>query len=181
MQNIPVEEWRPIPGFEGHYDVSSHGRIRSHKRGKTRIRKISIHNKDRHRFVMLLKDAKSYQLVVARLVLLAFVGPPPSDKHVACHEKGGNANDYLWRLRWDTVRENNRDTVRHGNHRSPCGGAHHFASLDERKVRAIKARLVRGESQNALARKFNVTQGTISRISTGDTWKHVTSSTRKSS
>lgn len=174
MNSIPVEDWRPIPDFEGHYEVSSHGRIRSLKWGKVRIRKVSIHDKDGHRFVMLSKGNRRYQLVVARLVLTAFVGPPPSPSHVACHDKGGNHNDYLWRLRWDTVQENNRDTVRHGTHHGPKGSECYFALLDEEKVRDVKRRLARGESQSSIAKRYHVSQGTISKIHTGVAWKHVT-------
>lgn len=172
MRILPSEEWRQIPRFVD-YDVSNYGRIRSRKYGKERIRRVSIHSKDGHRFIMLSVGAKRQQLVVARLVLLAFVGPPPSDKHVACHDVGGNVNDHLWRLRWDTVRENNRDTVRHGTHSPPRGSRHHFALLDERKVRKIKHRIMRGDHQTDIAKSYGVCQGTISRIASGSSWKHV--------
>ena len=172
MRILPAEEWKTIPGFRD-YDVSSHGRIRSRKYRRERIRRVSRHNKDGHRFVMLSDGPKRHQLVVARLVLLAFVGPPPSVRHVACHDVGGNGNDYLWRLRWDTVRENNRDTVRHGTHRPPRGSRHHFARLNESKVRTIKRRLAAGYDQSDVAKLYDVCQGTISRIAAGLSWKHV--------
>lgn len=162
-----------MPDFEGHYDVSNYGRIRSRKHGRVRLRKVSIHNRDGHRFVMLCKNGERHQLVVARLVLLAFVGPPPSEAHIACHDKGGNSNDYLWRLRWDTVVENNRDAVRHGTHRSLKGSQQPQAKLDDRAVGAILRRLAKGESQNTLAREFHVTQGLLSKLANGHIWQHV--------
>lgn len=173
MKNIPPEEWRPVVGYEGHYDVSSHGRVRSLKWGKTRIRKVSRHESDGHRFLMLSKGSCRRQFVVARLVLLAFVGPPPSPKHVACHDKGGNRNDYLWRLRWDTVAENNRDTVRHGTYRTRRGRDAPSAKLDDVKVLTILRRLAAGESQNVLAGEYGLTQGNLSRIKNCETWTHI--------
>lgn len=172
MRILPAEEWRAIPGFQD-YDVSNHGRIRSRKWGRERIRRVSIHAKDGHRFIMLSAGPRRHQLVVARLVLLAFIGPPPSAAHVACHDVGGNLNDYLWRLRWDTVQANNRDTVVHGTHFAPRGSSHHFASLTERKVVAIRRRLAAGESQTSIAKRLKLSQGTISRVATRKSWKHV--------
>jgi hypothetical protein len=50
---------------------------------------------------------------VHELVLIAFVGPRPSEKHEVLHGDGCRANNWLYNLRWGTVKENAADRERH--------------------------------------------------------------------
>ena len=116
-----TEEWRDIPGYEGRYQVSDLGRVRSvdhHVRrvdraGKEgtrlvrgRILRPAVHGSPRndsgHLMVMLgRKNNKD----VHTLVLRAFVGPPPSG-HEALHNNHTPADNRLSNLRWGTRSEN---------------------------------------------------------------------------
>ena len=104
------------------------------------------------------------------LVLTAFVGPRPYGMH-ACHSDGDRLNNRLTNLRWDTVRENALDRVRHGTF--ICGSNQKNAILNEEKVAVIKRRLSNGERQKVLATEYGVALETIHSIKSGKSWRHV--------
>lgn len=114
-----LEEWRPIPGYEGIYEVSDQGNVRSldrvlkdgrHRRGQLRkpyltnsgYLQVDIYGGERHK-----------KMYVHRLVLQAFVGEP-DEGFQACHYNGNQTDNRLENLRWDSPSGNNLDKVRHG-------------------------------------------------------------------
>lgn len=114
---IEPETWRPIPGREGIYEVSDHGRVRSLWRRTSGgqhegLLRGSI-TAEGYRRVELRRDGGRDPQYVHRLVLEAFVGPCP-DGMEACHGPGGSLDNRVVNLRWDTSAENNHDIVRHG-------------------------------------------------------------------
>jgi hypothetical protein len=164
------EIWKDVPGYEGQYQVSDHGRVRSldrvilcagavkgiypsHKKGRL-LRPGPINSG--HLSVVLGRGGTK---LVHQLVLRAFVGPPP-DKHEGCHNNGNPADNRLENLRWGTRRENIKDKTSHG-----------LSKLKPEDVRAIKEALQsnRRGIQAQLARRFGVSESTISDIKTGRT------------
>lgn len=119
------ECWLPVRGYEGFYEVSNFGAVRSVGReikrtngrrykstGKLISQKISASG---YKIVCLsVRGNKSYKRV-HRLVLEAFVGPCP-DGMEACHWDDDPANNGLVNLRWDYRSGNRRDGVRNGKH-----------------------------------------------------------------
>ena len=84
-----TERWRQVPGYEGHYEVSDRGRVRSLDRvairrdGRTRpvaarTLKLSVGAWPGSTVAYLWRDGKRTELSVARLVYSAFVGPCPA-------------------------------------------------------------------------------------------------------
>ena len=153
-----IEQWRPVVGYEGLYEVSDQGNVRSVDRafvdgmGRTRRlrgRPLRAHiNASNGRRMLQLKAPGRERLMttIYPLVLEAFVGPRPPGMD-ACHNDGDRLNDRLENLRWDTSSENGRDTVRHGKHpwarRTHCSSGHVLAHpnldpalLPRRKCRA---------------------------------------------
>ena len=139
--NTP-EEWRPVVGYEGIYEVSNHGRVRSVDRvvpckdGHTqrwpgKLLKTSKFSKTDHRNVNLHRNGVGKSAAVHRLVMAAFVGPCPDGMNV-CHNNGVADDNRLENLRYDTSSANNLDTVRHGKHekasRSHCIRGHALRS-----------------------------------------------------
>lgn len=115
------EQWRPVPGYEGYYEASDLGRVRSvwrtarnGRRWPSTILKPATHPNGHQQVVLSRANSKRTRWV-HRLVLTAFVGPAP-DSTVACHSDGNPANNRLENLRWDTRSENELDKVRHGTH-----------------------------------------------------------------
>lgn len=100
MNKIMTEEiWKPIPGFPG-YEVSDMGRVRSFKWNDVRILRPATNPKG-YLGVLLSNQNKKSFLRIHQLVMLAFVGPRPAGLEV-CHGPGGQANNRLENLRYDT-------------------------------------------------------------------------------
>lgn len=118
---MAAEEWRPVTGYEGVYEVSSFGRVWSVPRilsdGRTAGGKILAPAFDSHGYLMvaLARDGKTRSRKVHRLVLESFAGACPPGLE-GCHGDGDRTNNALSNLRWDTRSANQSDVVRHGNH-----------------------------------------------------------------
>ena len=118
-----AERWKPVTGYEGIYEVSNHGRVRSVDRTVTRSdgrvcrRKGKIlrttPNQDGYPRANLSTQGKSQVRHVHALVAEAFIGPRPDGVDV-CHGDGDPANNRLDNLRYGTRSENMLDAVRHG-------------------------------------------------------------------
>ncbi len=137
----PSEEWRPVIGYEGRYEVSSLGRVRSlsrtveHKDG-TRSRRAGRilspgHRSNGYLHVNLYYGHKrSKSIYVHTLVLEAFVGPRPSPEMVARHLDDNSTRNHVDNLAWGSESENQYDKVRNGNHhyakRDTCKWGHEY-------------------------------------------------------
>ncbi|MBV9921114.1 MAG: HNH endonuclease [Pseudonocardia sp.] len=119
------EEWREIPGYEGRYEVSSHGRVRSmpfwaNNRWGPMLRSGKIRSakpdKRGYRAVWLSDGAGGLEKVrVHRLVLLAFVGPPPEGAPHGLHEDDDRSNNHVSNLYWGDQLENANDCIENGH------------------------------------------------------------------
>lgn len=122
-----LENWRPIPGFEGYYEASNLGRVRGLDRLVPNKFGTLIQIKGRmlkqrqlphgYIIVMLCKNNQYQNRLVHRLVLSAFHGIP-EDGVEACHNNGIRSDNRLENLRWDTHSANSHDQLRHGTHRN---------------------------------------------------------------
>lgn len=111
-----MEEWKDILGYEGLYEVSSYGRVKSLKRfkvGEDRIKKPTIH-KDGYKYIMLWKGNKPKRVPVHRLVATAFLENKELKPEVD-HIDTCRTNNNVENLRWVTRYENahNPATVLH--------------------------------------------------------------------
>lgn len=109
-----TEIWRAIAGFEGRYEVSDLGRVRSLVKSarwgdEPRILRPGGNGSTGHLSVYLGAGHKCY---VHRLILLAFEGEPPPNAE-ALHGDGDCANNRHTNLRWGTRRENLIDRTAH--------------------------------------------------------------------
>lgn len=119
-----LEQWRPIPGFEGLYEASNLGQIRSPRK----ILKQRLSNKG-YPVVELSKNGRSRESLVHRQVLKAFHGEPlPGDE--CRHLNGIPTDNQLENLEWGSHSENAVDQVAHGTHRNTrkrrCHRGHEF-------------------------------------------------------
>ena len=135
--NTSSEHWKPVPGWEGYYEVSNHGRVagvgRRDSRGHLRKRRILSLNRrtpSGHLRAALSRDGKTYTRLIHQLVAEAFIGPRPEGLEV-CHNNGDPSDNRPENLRYDTRTANMRDAVKHRqNHNSAkthCKHGHEFA------------------------------------------------------
>lgn len=111
--SISPERWLPVPGYEGLYEVSDEGRVRSsRRRGNLLSPKVTDRG---HLTVTLSRGGMRSIRRVHRMVLEAFVGPCP-DGLEGCHGNGVPNDNRLANLRWDTRSNNSLDAVMHGVH-----------------------------------------------------------------
>lgn len=117
------EEWRPVVGYEGYYEVSSRGRVRSLPREVATFRGVRVSpgrllktpaSTGGYLRVTLSKEGLLKGRPVHVLVLEAFSGARPSPEHDACHWDGNPSNNRIENLRWDTKSANMADKMRHG-------------------------------------------------------------------
>lgn len=129
-----METWKDIPGYEGLYEASDKGRIRT-KEGKTTTRTISgkeqkrvwksrvlkiKSKKIRDPRVTLWKDKKPEDYLISRLVGTTFI-PNPEEKPCINHIDGNPKNNEASNLEWVTYSENMKHSFLTGLHTSNKG------------------------------------------------------------
>lgn len=178
---MSTEVWKPVPGYEGAYEVSDHGRVRSLDRKiatcpkgtayrrlvRGRVLATSAHPGG-YRLVHLWQDGRVRATTVHALVAAAFLGPCPSGQEVR-HKNGVAGGHGLANLEYGTRKENHADKRRHGTHLQ--GETQNGAVLTEPEVRAIRA--ARGATHQALADRFGCSRRNIGRILSRELWRHV--------
>ena len=123
-----TEIWKPIPGYEGIYEASNLGRIRT-ANGKTtssarypvrvwkqRVLKPKVQTRENGRKdqrVNLWKDGEEKTLLVARLVAMSFL-PMPFDKLTVNHINGNPMDNRVENLEWCTLSDNIRHAFNTG-------------------------------------------------------------------
>jgi hypothetical protein len=132
------ETWKSVIGYEGIYEVSSLGSVRSLDRPgepgkglyarKGRVLTAVANWAGYHR-VLLYKRGRRKLRLVHHLVLEAFVGARPEGMD-GCHENGIRDDNRVENLRWDTKSGNMKDKVRHGTHhevnKTHCPQGHEY-------------------------------------------------------
>ena len=172
-----MEIWKSVPDFEGTYQVSSEGRIRSCERitrhgHRRKARPMRIKTlKSGYREIGLHKDGCVKQFLVHRLVLSAFVGPCPFGMQ-SCHGNADRSDNRLENLRWGTPAENTMDKVRHGTCIGPRGELSGTAKLKDGDVRRIFDLRASGCLQREIAGWFGVSRANVSVILSGKRWAH---------
>lgn len=96
--NYYFEEWKDIPDYEGLYQVSNYGRVKSLKYGKERIMK-QRKRKDGYLLVCLYKDGVIKSFTVHRLVASAFI-PNPNNLPQVNHKDENKENNCAKNLEW---------------------------------------------------------------------------------
>jgi hypothetical protein len=171
-----TEDWRPIHRWEGLYEVSSHGRIRSLDRIDARGRRwrgrIMRGMRDRagwYTKVNLVFGTRREQQYVHRLVAAAFLGPCPPGIEVN-HIDGDKTNNAVGNLEYVTHLGNARHAQATGLLRT--GARHHATKLTPQQAQMV-LQLKGRVGIRRLSKWFGVDPSTIKAIRDGRTWTHL--------
>lgn len=163
--NTMNEIWKPVVGHAG-YEVSDHGRVRSYfLRGSKSRRTLR-----RPRLLSAAKDSFGYRAVVLSrkfirihaLVAQSFIGPRPAGADVM-HLDGSTDNNSLSNLRYGSRSENQSRVALEGGR---------LLSVEQVRFIRSKTDWKPGDGR-ALARRFSVTEHTISDVKRGKSYRGV--------
>lgn len=132
------ELWKPVIGFEGLYEVSNLGNIRSLDYRRTG----SVHNLKPKKYpkgylgINLYKDKVAYTLYIHILILSAFI-ENPENKPTVNHKDGITSNNRLDNLEWATYSENHLHAFRCLNRIPSCKGIFGSDSHLSKKVNQL--------------------------------------------
>lgn len=176
------EIWKDIPGWEGLYQASSLGRIRSVARtvpatrngiAATRVspsKVLTPHlNTARGGYYSVKMSAGNRPITKAvhSLVCAAFHGPRPEGMTTA-HNNGISTDNRPDNLRWDTLKANAADKLKHGT--LLCGEQNGASRLTEAEARAIK---FSDEDRHVAAQRYGVSETTVRYIREGKRWQRI--------
>jgi hypothetical protein len=166
-----TEQWRPVVGWEGIYEVSNLGRVkRVATEPRNRCGKILKNRVSNYGYENVELSRQPYRTEVKQvheMVAGAFIGPKPPGTEIN-HKDGNKRNN-----RWDnheyvTHAENSRHAVATGLMRT--GDKCHTAKLSETQAREILA-LAGTMMQKDIAAKYGVHFKTVSDLVLGKTWR----------
>ena len=174
-----MEIWKDIPGYDGWYQVSNHGRVRSWRKygncnKKTKHPKImngSVNNKGYVMIHLRIGDNSEY-ISTHRLVGKLFI-PNQENKPQINHIDGDKLNNNINNLEWVTAKENTAHAFEAKLRENPKGEKHGNSILTKGDVFKIHDLYNKGVFQKKIAKKFGIAQQTVSEIVTFRKWKHL--------
>lgn len=171
------EIWKPVIGFEGAYEVSSEGSVRSLTRtyGNRTFQGMPIKprkNKQGYLYVSLQKAPIKKTGKIHKLVAEAFCSRPHGSV-VVNHLDGNKTNNKAPNLEWTTLSGNSLHAWENGLQTATHGDSNWNATLSNHDVDEIRSLLIRGAPHEEIARKFGVTRSVISGIRNGQRWASV--------
>ena len=181
-----VEVWKDVIGYEGYYQVSSLGRIKSverlvlykedysgpaYKRVRERMLKLTEHQSG-HLYVNLCKNSIVTRFFVHTLVLTAFVGKRPKGLECRHYPDRDPGNNKIQNLQWSDHFTNLSDREEQGT--ALLGSKSPMSKLTEDQATEIRKRYAAGGiSQQSLGNEYGVGQATLSVLINKKTWKSV--------
>lgn len=175
IENIQ-EVWKPIPDFEGFYEVSNMGRIKSLER-KEKLNPFGRKSIIKERIlapgvntgylrVGLVKDGARTSIYIHRAVALAFI-QNTEKKNQVNHKDGNRQNNIVDNLEWVSNSDNQIHSYRVLQNTPPA------TKLSKDEV--IKIRELRNEGwlMKDIAQRFKIDESHVSRICSKKIWRYV--------
>lgn len=173
------EVWKAIAGYEGIYEVSTLGRVRSLDKPnatsgprKGRIRRLVPIGYDAQQYLSVMlynghvfRCARVHTLVLETFVRFRLPGEQ------ARHLNGCSTDNRLSNLAWGTVEQNTADKFAHGTVRR--GEAHHNAKMSVGDVHRVRDLRAFGYKYADIASHLGLTETQVAKVVRGEKWAHV--------
>ena len=165
MPSNIAEIWKDIPGYEGRYQVSNLGRVKSLKRKMVPADRILRPGKSSNDYltVVFRDNGRAKTKMVQELVLLAFRGPREAGQYIR-HLNDNRLDNRLDNLIYGTPTQNYLDVYTNGNT---------HGKLHAVDVLCIRRRLRSGENTHTIAEAYGVCERAIRNIREGRTFRWV--------
>ena len=150
-----MEVFKDVKGYEGYYEISNLGRVRSTSYKGVKILKPFITNKGYLNVIFCVKRKTEHKLI-HRLVAEAFI-PNINNYSTVNHKDEDKLNNCVENLEWLSVEDNNRYS--------------NSKMLTKEKVLQIPSLIDQGYTQLEIAKYFNVSRRAIQSILRGEHWK----------
>ena len=168
------EEWRDIKDYEGYYQVSNFGRVRSfhHRVPHILTPRVAFN----YLKVPLCRGKNDEKVFFVHILVAKTFIPNPENKKIVNHKDGNKTNNHVENLEWVTQSENLKHAYQIGLVKPLRGTESPKSKLTEDDVRYIR-KFYRAHDRKfgaiALAKKFGVSKYTIYNIITGKTYKNI--------
>lgn len=166
------EVWKPVVGYEGFYEVSDQGRVRSlldrwrNTRPTPKVMAAALNRTGYWAVSLSFKD-KPKTWTVHQLVLLAHAGPRYPKGADGAHLDGNRTNNRAGNLKWTTRAENLSHMDQHGTRPRLIGLRASGAKLSAKDVRRIRSLRESGLTLRAIATQYGVAHATVRGVCTG--------------
>lgn len=157
IKSLENEEWKPLPGFETSYMVSSHGRIKSCmryvkmgkglRRNPEKLISQTVHPVTGHCRVQVSKNGKIKTIVIYRAVAQVFTDLPPD---IVVHLDGNRQNNHFSNLTTGISNAKGQD--------------HHKAVLNDTDVEEIRKMRMANIPVEQIATKLGISVAQVSKI-----------------
>ena len=131
-EELMNEKWKAVEGYDGLYEVSDLGRVRSHKSGEWRVKKLHRTTKG-YLQIDLYRDGKKKMCMVHRLVAQAFIPNDDETKTQINHRNECKSENKVSNLEWCTAQYNNTYNDLHRRRKHPKQYIHHQPIRDKVK------------------------------------------------
>ena len=176
LDDLEGEEWRDFPHYNGYYQISNFGRVKS-LLGKTpRILKPSF-KKGGYLYIVLCKNGVSKNFYIHKLVAITFI-PNPDGKSEINHIDTFKLNNYVDNLEWVDHAQNMRHAGEMGLIKSLQGEDHKKAVLTNADATYIREN-PDGLTGVELAKKFGIMPAVVYNVQAGKTYKLAGGTVRK--
>jgi hypothetical protein len=146
-----LEFWKPVTGYEGLYEISNYGELKSLDKWvdlglgrrqfvKGKIRAASV-TSNGYRMTTLSKGGVNKTVTIQSLVVMHFI-KNPWKKPIVNHRNTIKTDNYIGNLEWATYSENIEHAYRHNLRKAPCTGKF---GKDHHRSRAICQLTLTGE------------------------------------
>ena len=179
MDNL--EFWQDIKGYEGHYQVSNLGRVKSLARIVESRKGVFVNKKEKflsnwdcgkgYKKVKLSKDSIEKSMRVHRLVAETFLQNPELKSEVN-HINGFKDDNRVENIEWCTSSENTIHALKTKLKISQKGSKHGMSKLTEKDVLEIR-QIGRTKTLKDISKIYNVDISLISSVLLNKIWKHI--------